>query len=165
MTKTPAARTIRNRYERREPTQYTGAGPTPREAPCAIADTRARMVLPLPKHEYLRSEPYRRWVASQDCAHCKRAGPSQAAHSDAGADGKGMGIKADDSALWPGCADGPLRVGCHTFICSTANFSRDESHTLAAFYIWRTQLKATAEGAWPKGWPLPELAMTREQLA
>ncbi len=132
--------------------------PTPRDVPQRIADTRMRLVEPIPKHTYLRSEPYLRWVAGLDCAHCGRAGRTQAAHSDAGADGKGMSIKADDSMVWPGCADDGGKIGCHTLIGSTGHFRREHAQTLASTYIRQTQARAIAEGKWPKGWPAQEQA-------
>ena len=69
---------------------------------------------PQPKHEYVRDESYRRFVASLPCFVCARVGRSQAAHSNAESDGKGGSIKASDSALFPLCADEPGAVGCHT---------------------------------------------------
>lgn len=128
-------------------------GPASSYAALRVADTRARLTIPLPKHTYLRSVPYRRWVASLACSHCKRVGRSQAAHSDRGSDGKGMGVKADDSALWPGCADEPGRRGCHSVIGSTGAFKREHAQALAARYIAETQESAKALGKWPKGWP------------
>lgn len=128
-------------------------GPTPTARPTVVVGAApARPVVSLPKREYLRSEDYRRWVASLNCAHCGRAASSQAAHSDAGADGKGMGIKADDSMIWPACADGPGRVGCHTLICSTGMFTREHSQRLAARYILQTQMLAQRKKKWPIGW-------------
>jgi hypothetical protein len=118
-----------------------------------IDDGKARMVVPIPKHTYLRSEPYKRWVASLACAHCGRPGPSQAAHSDRGADGKGMGIKAGDDSLWPGCADSPGRQGCHSIVGSTGTFKREHAQAVAAAHIAKTKAEAIATGNWPKGWP------------
>ena len=141
--------------------QYEGEGAKPRMQSGEIAhraqalriETAAKLCVPLPKRQYLRSEPFRRWVASLDCAHCGRAGPSQAAHSDASRDGKGLGIKSTDAALWPGCADAPGRVGCHTLIGSSGRFSRAQSQALAATYIARTQAKAVTDGVWPAVFP------------
>jgi hypothetical protein len=69
---------------------------------------------PQPKHEYVRDEGYRRFVASLPCFVCGRANRSQAAHSNAESDGKGGAIKASDLALFPLCADEPGAIGCHT---------------------------------------------------
>ena len=69
---------------------------------------------PQPKHDYVRDEGYRRFVASLPCFACGRIGRSQAAHSNAESDGKGGAIKASDAALFPLCADEPGAIGCHT---------------------------------------------------
>lgn len=133
--------------------QYLGSSPGVPALPFPRAALVERELKPIPKRQYLRSPTYRRWVASLPCAHCKRAGPTQAAHSDTAADGKGLQIKATDAALWPGCADAPGRRGCHTIIGSTGTFKREHAQTLAAGYIAETQALAKATGNWPKGWP------------
>lgn len=132
----------------------------PLPAELRIPDGKARMIISLPKRVYLRSEPYRRWVASLDCAHCGRGGPSQAAHSDAGSDGKGMGLKACDSAIFAACADRPAAIGCHSMLGATGMFTRWQQQRLADGYIEQTQRRAIAEGKWPKDWPMPELEET-----
>lgn len=53
-----------------------------------------------PKSKPVRSEPYRRLVASLGCAMCGVEGASQAAHPNAG---KGLGIKASDLLCFPLC--------------------------------------------------------------
>lgn len=128
-----------------------------------VADGKARLCIPLPKRVYLRSEPYRRWVASLACAHCQRPGPTQAAHSDRGADGKGLGIKADDSEIWPGCADGYGRLGCHSLFGSTGLFKREHGQALTGGYIEHTQRQAINAGAWPKDWPMPDWFTTQQE--
>ncbi len=96
----------RKPYERpaRQPLQLGGE---PR-AGLRMADGRARLTVQVPKDPPLRSEPYRRYVASLPCAHCGRAGPSQCAHAD---EGKGLSLKASDRTCFPLCADGPSRRG------------------------------------------------------
>lgn len=133
--------------------------PGPR-VPLQVCAPRARPIISVPKHVYLRSEPYKRWVASLDCAHCFKGGPTQAAHSDAGADGKGKSIKADDSTCFPACADDLGRRGCHSILGSTGLFTREQQQTLAASYARLTQEAALEQGKWPKEWPLP--AWTKE---
>ena len=141
------------RYTPRPATQYTGdALPTPRTA--ALLDTSAvsRLCVPLPKGQYLRSEKYRRFVASLDCAHCGIAGLSNACHAD---QNKGMGLKACDSTVWPGCVSRPGgRVGCHELIGGTGLFTKSQRRTLEHVYGKATQDEAKASGQWPKGWPL-----------
>lgn len=128
---------------RREATQSTYS-PKPRAVAVAIAGP-ARAVISLPKRQYVRDEKYLRAVALLPCAHCGRHGPSQAAHSDNGSDGKGLGIKADDSSAWPGCADGPGRVGCHTLLGATGMFTRDQRRTLEAKYARQTRITLGTE--------------------
>lgn len=134
----------------RPASEWTGDTlPTPRPQALRIADTRARLTVPLPKRPPLRSEPYRRWVASQPCAHCGRAGPSQAAHSD---ESKGLGIKSCDSGIFALCADAPIRRGCHSMIGASGAFSRTQRRILELNYAERTQHEALAAGVWPAGW-------------
>lgn len=165
MTRTPMRRGagIKQRTPDLKPAgrQWTGDA-LPSQEPrrlLTLDDGHERSAVSRPKRVYLRSETYRRFVASMHCAHCHRAGPSQAAHSDSAADGKGLGIKACDSAIWPGCADGPGRQGCHSLIGATGNFTREHAQALAARYIEQTQREAVERGAWPKGWPAPTVAM------
>jgi hypothetical protein len=56
-----------------------------------------------PKFNYVRSEPYRRYVASQACFACGIEGQSQACHSNQAKHGKGRSIKASDVFTWPLC--------------------------------------------------------------
>ena len=138
----------------RQATQYTGANPTPRSAACVIADTKARLVVPLPKAEPYRSEPYRRYVASLPCIHCGREGISQAAHSDTG---KGMGIKSCDSTCIPLCADLVGRRGCHSIMGASGMLTRHQRRHVETAYVLAVQKRAAEEGHWPHGW-------TREAL-
>lgn len=56
----------------------------------------------------VRSEPYRRLVASLSCINCGISGSSQAAHPNTG---KAKGRKADDRLCFPLCHVGAN--GCH----------------------------------------------------
>ncbi len=117
--------------------EYT---PRPRAPAVAVVDTRARLVVPVPKQEYVRDEDYLRWVASLPCAHCGREGRSQAAHSDDnGAGGKGLGIKASDDTAYPACADEPGRRGCHWLIGTSGLFTKEQRHHLEANYSAQTR--------------------------
>lgn len=72
-----------------------------------------------PKVHKVRSEPYRRYVASLPCYRCGIHGYSQAAHAD---EGKGMGLKTDDLTCYPLCgphyfaSTGEITAGCHEFV-------------------------------------------------
>lgn len=113
---------------RRTPMKRTGFARNT-SGPRHIAEILAEQVLPrlhrvpapsapifvqTPKHEYVRDESYRRFVASLPCFVCGVPGRSQAAHSNSPTDGKGAAIKASDTALFPLCADQPGEIGCHT---------------------------------------------------
>lgn len=76
----------------------------------------------VPKESPVRSEAYRRLVASLPCWMCRASAPSQCAHVDFG---KGAGIKACDLQTFPLCADRPGRVGCHTVMGATGTHTKD----------------------------------------
>ena len=63
----------------------------------------------LPKAAPVRSEPYRRLVASLPCANCGIEGYSQAAHPPP----TGKGIKESDLECFPLCCARPGINGCH----------------------------------------------------
>lgn len=92
---------------------------------------------PRPKADVWRCEAYRRLVASMDCAHCKRPGPSQAAHADSA--GKGMGIKPSDRELMPLCAPTVGRPGCHWLIGTSGRFTKEQRRALERKYVDETQ--------------------------
>ena len=112
----------------------------PRTAALARHDGKARMVVSVPKSAPLRSEAYRRLVASLPCAHCGRPGPSQAAHGD---EGKGMGSKSSDDTCYPLCADAPGWRGCHSLIGAGGLYTREQRRALERTYAERT--RATLE--------------------
>ena len=66
--------------------------------------------VPIGKDAPLRSEKYRRAVASLPCAHCGIAGYSHHAHEN---DGKGKAQKLDDRRAMPLCCTRPGIEGCH----------------------------------------------------
>ena len=94
---------------------------------------------PQPKDAPVRDEAYRRLVAALPCANCKRPGPSQAAHSDSLADGKGMGRKACDLATFPLCADAPGWRGCHSIFDQGGLFTKATRHVKTAQWIAETK--------------------------
>ena len=120
-----------------------------------VTNLDARMSVPVPKRDYLQHDGYMNIVRRMACAHCGRAGPSQFCHSD---EGKGGMLKTDCRRGWPGCADGPGRVGCHTLIGSTGAFTRDQRRHLEATYAKVTREAIRTAGAWPKD--LPQLEQT-----
>lgn len=111
-------------------------------------DGRARLtvVLPRPKEGRVDSDPYRRLVASWECFHCGKAGPSQFAHSDFS---KGMSIKSCDLTGYPACADQPGKVGCHTVIGTERLFNKENRRRLEAGYAQKARDRAASMGKLP----------------
>ena len=106
----------------------------------------------IPKAQPVRSEAYRRAVASLPCCICGIAGQSQAAHgSGAGtAVCKGMGLKSCDLTCFPACA-----LRCHPALDQAALFSKAARHQLEPVWAADTQRKIQAMGKWPKGLAYP----------
>lgn len=122
-------------------------------APQPVATTPAE---PVTKDAPVRSEPYRRAVASLPCAICGVPGYSQAAHAN---QGKGMGIKASDLDSFPLCtvhpgADGRLVQGCHENFDQGALFTKAVRRELEPVWAADTQRRILAMGLWPKALPL-----------
>jgi len=105
---------------------------------------------PIPKAEPVRSEPYRRLVASMDCIHCGIAGYSQAAHAD---QGKGAHIKSDDRTCYPACAPRPGVIGCHALIGMTGSMPREDRRELEQRYAALTREAIETAGLWPQNLP------------
>lgn len=92
----------------------------------------------------VRSEAYRRAVANLPCVFCGLEGYSQAAHANGLEYGKGMGIKATDTAIFPLCADRPEVVGCHTLFDSGALFNKAERREVTERWISWTRAAIAA---------------------
>ena len=101
----------------------------------------------------VRSEAYRRAVASLPCAICGIFGYSQAAHAN---QGKGMGLKACDLTCFPACGPRPGIQGCHAALDQGALFSKAVRRELEPVWAADTQRKIQAMGLWPKGLPVPD---------
>lgn len=106
----------------------------------------------------VRSEAYRRLVASLPCINCGVPGHSQCAHSNSG---KGAGIKASDLDSFPLCtvhasADGRLVQGCHENFDRGALFTKAVRRELEPVWAADTRRKLLALGLWPKGVPVPD---------
>ena len=104
----------------------------------------------------VRSEAYRRAVASLPCINCGVPGHSQCAHSNSG---KGAGIKASDLDSFPLCtvhpgADGRLVQGCHENFDQGALFTKAVRRELEPVWAADTQRRILAMGLWPKALPL-----------
>ena len=96
-----------------------------------------------PKTRIVRSERYRRWVASLPCIACGVEGFSQAAHAN---HGKGMGMKTCDTHTFALCAPHWGLIGCHQQHDMCIDMSRDERREHEARYIAQTQALARVAG-------------------
>ena len=126
----------------------------PRAANMGLSTTAAA---PIPKAAPVRSEAYRRAVASLPCINCGVPGYSQCAHSNSG---KGAGIKASDLDSFPLCtvhpgADGRLVQGCHENFDQGALFTKAVRRELEPVWAADTQRRIQAMGLWPQNLPVP----------
>jgi hypothetical protein len=92
-----------------------------------------------PKYVYVRSEPYRRYVASQACFACGIEGFSQAAHPNQAKYGKGRGIKASDAFCFPLCGPHGASSGCHFQLDLSIDMTKAERDSIEDEYIQRMQ--------------------------
>lgn len=100
------------------------------------------------KQAAVQSYGYMRAVRQLPCDHCGVAGFTQFCHAD---EGKGTGIKSDCRMGWPGCADRPGIVGCHTLIGTQRIYPKAQRRQYEADAARRTRHKVNAAGMWPKG--------------
>jgi hypothetical protein len=96
-----------------------------------------------PKQRPIRSEPYRRYVASFACFGCGISGFSQCAHDNTG---KGMAQKVCDSRTFPLCGPRYGLIGCHQQFDLCIEMTRDERRELGDRYTRRMQAQAEADG-------------------
>lgn len=127
----------------------TLAQATPRAAVMAAV---AHPAAPERKKRPIRSEAYRRAVASLPCVICGIAGYSQAAHAGTG---KGAGIKTSDLTCFPACACRPGVRGCHSKLDQGALFTRAVRQQLEMAWAADTQRRIHAMGLWPAQIPYP----------
>ena len=100
----------------------------------------------------VRSEAYRRAVASLPCAHCGIEGYSQHAHEN---DGKGARLKVDDRRAMPLCCSRPGIEGCHVAFDQyrLVPGGRDAHADLGRALAEQTRNRLNALGLWPAGVP------------
>lgn len=89
------------------------------------------------KADILRSEAYRRFVASHPCFACGLAGSSQCCHAN---EGKGMAMKVCDRNSFPLC------FKHHHDLDNSRGMTRDERRELERQYIERMHAIARAAG-------------------
>ena len=119
-------------------------------APQPVATTPAE---PVNKDAPVRSEAYRRAVASLPCAYCGIEGYSQHAHEN---DGKGARLKVDDRRAMPLCCSRPGIEGCHVAFDQyrLVPGGRDAHADLGRALAEQTRDRINAMGLWPKALPL-----------
>lgn len=103
------------------------------------------------KENPLKSEPYRRLVASLPCINCGRVGHSQHAHTNAL---KAKGMKNDDRDAMPLCADDYGILGCHSRFDRYALFlDRAEHVRMGKEWAEQTRNQIETMGLWPRNLP------------
>lgn len=105
------------------------------------------------KDNALRSEPYRRLVASMRCAWCGVSGFSQYAHENMG---KGLGLKVDDRRGFPLCGTRPGVEGCHVAFDQYRLLpgGRDAHRAAGARWAAQAREQVRTQGLWPPRLPL-----------
>ena len=116
-------------------------------APQPVATT---PVVQVPKDAPVRSEAYRRAVASLPCINCKVPGYSQAAHLPPEA----KGMKQSDLLTFPLCCTLVGIPGCHQDYDQYRLFPREAAMTVGRAWAADTQRRIQAMGMWPKNLPL-----------
>ena len=132
--------------------------PRPRAAAVAVADTRARMVVQVPKQEPVQHQGYMDAVRRLPCYRCGVVGFTQFCHSD---EGKGAGIKTDCREGWPGCgphfiAPGVMDSGCHHYVGTSGRMGKVRRREFEAEASRNTRALIRALGEWPadlEPWP------------
>ena len=127
------------------------AGARPRAA--TMAGAACTSSAPITKEPPLRSERYRRAVASLPCAHCGIEGYSQHAHEN---DGKGARLKVDDRRAMPLCCSRPGIEGCHVAFDQyrLVPGGREAHVALGRAMAARTRLDLLILGLWPANVPV-----------
>jgi len=105
------------------------------------------------KQAALRSDGYRRLVASMPCIVCGKAGRSQACHMNGG----GGATKHDDRLIFPACADEPGRRGCHMVHDQGGQIEKVERRRLEARYVLATVNALFVAERWPEDIELPDI--------
>lgn len=97
----------------------------------------------VPKVPPVRSESYRRWIATLPCIVCRIEGYTQAAHPNYG---RGLGQKASDLECFPLCSTRPGHMGHHAEHDLLIEMTLAERRELEQQYIAKTQAMARDAG-------------------
>lgn len=122
--------------------------------PCRMAVI-SEMSVPLPKAAPVRSEAYRRLVASMPCILCGIEGFTQHAHGNLG---KGMALKTCDLFAFPLCAARPGEQGCHAKLDQGALFAKARRREAEMEWARRTVQFLILAGRWPDKLAVPDWA-------
>lgn len=133
--------------------QYHGKAPSsPRAQPVRVHDGRARLCVPLPKREAVRSEKLRLAYRAIPC-QWEGCGISDGtvccAHSNLGEHGKGKAQKADDNRAASLC------FVHHQALDQGHTMSREERRAGWEFAHKRTMRELITRDLWPKDAPVP----------
>ena len=130
----------------------------PRAATMGLGTTAAA---PVPKAAPVRSEAYRRAVASLPCIACGIQGYSQAAHLPPEA----KGMKQSDLLTFPLCCTRVGIPGCHQDYDQYRLFPREAAMTVGRAWAADTQRRIHAMGMWPNNLQFPEQTNDSKELA
>lgn len=134
--------------------------PRPRLPAVAANDDKARMVVPVPKREVIRSKALREAYRKLPCQFidqwgylCDRQdGTVCCCHSNWAEHGKGMAMKADDSRGAAGCSQ------CHHELDQGKNWDADMKRKKWQGAHERSVRLLVSMGLWPADIPIPGAA-------
>ncbi|MCU7372837.1 HNH endonuclease [Paucibacter sp. O1-1] len=109
----------------------------------------------VPKEVRVRSETYRRLVASLPCVNCGIEGFTQHAHGNLG---KGMALKTCDLFAFPLCAARPGEQGCHAKLDHGALFAKARRRDAEMEWARRTVQFLLGADLWPRHLQVPDWA-------
>ena len=148
----------RTPFKRKQPV-HAAAERAPRQLyrlarPCSAAVISSTVVT-MPKDAPVRSDLYRRLVASLPCIMCGVEGFTQHVH---GSQGKGMALKACDLFAFPLCCTRPGEIGCHAMLDQGALLSKEARRLTEPEWARRTVLTIIGQGLWPARLAVPDWA-------
>ena len=103
------------------------------------------------KFEYVRSRPLLNAIKALPCQHCGAGAPSDPAHSNQAAHGKGKGIKASDIYAAALCRHD------HHEIDQGSRLTQDERVALWTAAWRKTVRELLRRGTWPLSVPIPDI--------
>lgn len=123
----------------------------PRPVALRVPDTRARLTVPVPKLDTVRSKPLLEACRRLACQHCGANAGVAAAHSNWSTHGKGKALKATDVRVAALC------WSCHLDIDQGSRMNRQQRQSL----WWRAHIRTVqalvALGLWPASIAVPDI--------